>query len=107
MCKYNVYIIISLYKTIHIAFSLALLLLLSFSINAHGKLTIASSPPTVVETSTNDTIDLSKSSIDIDTITSGIESHDIKNDFPHPDKPQWALIEPSRPKFGKNEINSK
>jgi hypothetical protein len=94
------YIITRLYKTIHIVFSLALFLLLSFSINAQGKLTIASPLPTVVETSTNDTMNLPKSSIDVETITSGIESHDIKNKFSHPDKP-------STPKFGKNEINSK
>jgi hypothetical protein len=49
--------------------------------------------------STNDTINLTKLSIDVETITSGIQSHE----FSHPDKPQWSYIEPSKLTFGNSK----
>jgi hypothetical protein len=53
--------------------------------------------------STNDTINLTKLSIDVETITSSIQTPDIKNKFLHPDKPEWAHIEPSKLIFGKSK----
>ncbi len=134
---------------------MALLLLLSFSTNARGESTIASSPTVVTNTtkksietaSTDSTIALETTTVsepettksldnqtieiitmnaskiqttkspklnstnnstmnfldalmDVKPITNHVKSHDVKNYFPHPDKPEWAHIEQSKRMFG-------